>query len=176
MSEPTPTDGEREDLAHIIRNADSKGPVFASTLADLIVGAGFRRHEAPEPQGEPCCTHPKCPGGSLCCCQSDPEPQGDSSDAPIVHLMARRGGKTQAMIKALLAQANERGIRVEVVYPQSEPTEAAAKVAAQHIAWAASDWTDIEGGTHEHGMYCTNWTAYVDDARAALRAAAQVKP
>src|SRR5690606_41723589 len=39
----------REDLSHIIRDADSKGPVFASTLADVILAAGFRRIV----QGEP---------------------------------------------------------------------------------------------------------------------------
>lgn len=48
----TPTGDERDDLAHLIRNAESDGPIFASTLADMILAAGFRRSEASEPQGE----------------------------------------------------------------------------------------------------------------------------
>lgn len=42
---------------------------------------------------------------------------------------ARQGGKSQALIDSMLAQANERGIRVEVVYPQSEPTDAQVNAA-----------------------------------------------
>lgn len=34
-------------------------------------------------------------------------------------LMARRGGKTQALIESLLAQAKDRGLTVEVVYPET---------------------------------------------------------
>jgi hypothetical protein len=39
----TATDEEREDLAHVIRETEANGPVFASTLADAILAAGFRR-------------------------------------------------------------------------------------------------------------------------------------
>jgi hypothetical protein len=44
--------------------------------------------------------------------------------APTVHFCGRRGGKTRATIDAILSQADERGIVVEVVYPQTvAPTE-----------------------------------------------------
>lgn len=45
------------------------------------------------------------------------------SEPTRVQLYASRGaGKTQTLIESLLAQANERGIHVEVVYPQGKPT------------------------------------------------------
>ena len=44
-----PTTDEREHMAQVIRNAEASGPVFASTLADVILAAGFRRPV----QGEP---------------------------------------------------------------------------------------------------------------------------
>lgn len=40
--------------------------------------------------------------------------------APTAIVSARSAGKTQALVDQILAQANERGIRVEVVYPQEE--------------------------------------------------------
>lgn len=43
------------------------------------------------------------------------EPHGEPSGAPTVRLMAQKGGKRQALIEQMLAQANERGVRVEVV-------------------------------------------------------------
>jgi hypothetical protein len=43
----------------------------------------FRRSEVPVEQVEHCCAHPKCPGGSLCCCQQEPEPQGEPSGAQV---------------------------------------------------------------------------------------------
>jgi hypothetical protein len=45
--------------------------------------------------------------------------------------MARRGGKAQALIDSMLAQANERGIRVEIVHPEQA--------------------TDRENGSENHG-------------------------
>ncbi|QWY84627.1 hypothetical protein QEH34_gp45 [Microbacterium phage Footloose] len=38
--------------------------------------------------------------------------------APTAIVSARSAGKTQELVNQILAQANERGIRVEVVYPQ----------------------------------------------------------
>lgn len=46
---------------------------------------------------------------------------------------ARRSGKSQALIDSMLAQANERGIRVEVAYPQSEPTDAQIEAGATSL-------------------------------------------
>ena len=40
-----------------------------------------------------------------------------------IQFAGRRSGKSQALIDSMLAQANERGIRVEVVYPQAKPTD-----------------------------------------------------
>lgn len=40
--------------------------------------------------------------------------------APTVSVSARTSGKTQALVDRILATANERGIRVEIVYPQEE--------------------------------------------------------
>lgn len=40
----------------------------------------------------------------------------------VVRFAARKGGKSQALIDSMLAQANEHDIRVEVVYPQGEPS------------------------------------------------------
>lgn len=36
---------------------------------------------------------------------------------PRITLMAQRQGKSQALIEAMLAQAKDRGLTVEVVYP-----------------------------------------------------------
>lgn len=47
------------------------------------------------------------------------EPNQKAS-TPTVIVSARSAGKTQALVDQILAQANERGIRVEVVYPQEE--------------------------------------------------------
>lgn len=52
------------------------------------------------------------------------EPQDEPSDAPTVQFVARKGGKSQALIDQMLEQANDQGIRVEVVYPQGEPSDA----------------------------------------------------
>ena len=50
-----------------------------------------------------------------------------------IQFAARRSGKSQALIDSMLAQANERGIRVEVVYPQTEPTDAQIEAVADSI-------------------------------------------
>lgn len=75
-----------------------------------------------------------------------------------VTLHARAAGKTQALIESLLAQANERGIRVEVVYPQGEPTDAQEYECRQDRACSFGS----------HSVECE------DQNRAALRAAAAV--
>ncbi len=43
---------------------------------------------------------------------------GEPTDMPTVRLSVRRDGKSQALIESVLAQTNERGIRVESVYPR----------------------------------------------------------
>ena len=53
------------------------------------------------------------------------------TEPPTIQFSARRIGKSQALIDSMLAQANERGIRVEVVYPQAEPTDAQVQAAIQ---------------------------------------------
>lgn len=68
--------------------------------------------------------------------------QGEPSDTPTMQVVARRGGKSQALIESLLAQANERGIRVEVVYPQGEPSDA--------IRAALAVLESHEPGEHDH--------------------------
>ena len=50
-----------------------------------------------------------------------------------IQFAARRSGKSQALIDSMLAQANEHGIRVEVVYPQSEPTDAQCDAITQAL-------------------------------------------
>lgn len=45
------------------------------------------------------------------------------TDAPTVQFTARKGGKSQALIESMLAQANQRGIRVEVVHLHGDPTK-----------------------------------------------------
>ena len=91
------------------------------------------------------------------------------ADAPTVQFTARKGGKSQALIESMLAQANQRGIRVEVVH--LDPTKEQVAAIAKHMAHAACDWGDVEVDGHEHTVECSNWTGYEDDARAALRAA-----
>lgn len=41
----------------------------------------------------------------------------------VVQIVARKGGKTQAMIESILTQANERGVSLEVVYPQGASSD-----------------------------------------------------
>lgn len=57
----------------------------------------------------------------------------EKAQAPTIQFSARRIGKSQALIDSMLAQANERGIRVEVVYPQTEPTDAQAIAARDEL-------------------------------------------
>ena len=48
-------------------------------------------------------------------------PKRAQTEPTVIQFAARRNGKSQALIDSMLAQANEHGIRVEVVYPQPEP-------------------------------------------------------
>lgn len=84
--------------------------------------------------------------------------QSEPSAAPTVQFFARRAGKSQALIESMLEQANERGIRVEVVYPQVEPSDAQVD-AAGDLLYGVSWGTDI---------------ADPELVRASLRAAAAV--
>lgn len=75
------------------------------------------------------------------------------ADEPTrIEYHARRGGRTEAMIDRLLSVAGERGIRVEVVYPDREVTDDMVARAAE--ALHADDVIDC-----------------MDNARAALEAA-----
>lgn len=49
-------------------------------------------------------------------------------------------------------------------------TDEDVEVMAKHMAHVALDWVDFETLEHIHDLECTNWAAYVDDARAALDA------
>lgn len=81
----------------------------------------------------------------------------------------RSHGKTQALIESLLAQANERGIRVEIVYPQGEPgsrvdpedVEMVAKTLHAHSGRSARDfpWSHIHEASRNY---------YRDNARRLL--------
>lgn len=71
----------------------------------------------------------------------------------------------QAMIDSMLAQANERGIRVEVVYPQGEPTD------AQVLAALNAYYADYMIGPNK-SLSEVRPPRTVHDMRAALRAAA----
>lgn len=84
----------------------------------------------------------------------------EQAQKPTVHFMARRGGKSQALIDQMLAQANERGIRVEVVYPQAEPTDAQLRAAEE--AFTLAPFSDERDGV-------------LAPLRAALHAAAAVQ-
>lgn len=72
-------DGLADDLNKLIL-ADRARQVVTS---DLTEKAAYRHRadgyedardtaRARAARGESCCKHPKCPGGSLCCCQNDP--------------------------------------------------------------------------------------------------------
>ena len=45
----------------------------------FVAGAEWAAGRA-ETTTEPCCAHPKCPGGSLCCCQDDPADRPSVTD------------------------------------------------------------------------------------------------
>jgi len=98
-----PTDDEREAAWIEWKDGCMTRPPKQSFIAGW--DAALRRSEAPEPQSEP----------------------------TSVQLAARGSGKTHQMIDALLAQANERGIRVEVVYPQSESTSVGTRALTEFI-------------------------------------------
>ena len=56
--------------------------------------------------------------------------------------------------------------------PQGEPSDViAVQNVARIIAAAASDWNHNDCGDDDHHLGHSNWGAYIDDARAALRAA-----
>src|SRR5690625_1232223 len=63
-------------------------------------------------------------------CQTEGCDAARPAETTTATLVARRGGKTQALIESLLAQAEDRGLTVEVVYPETTTatTEDAARV------------------------------------------------
>lgn len=128
----TPTDDEREALANLVQLGFVTDWYEA---ADRVLAAGFRRSEGPrDHQDDPHddeLTRERDHHGI------DPEPQGEPSDSQeqqfdpiLIHLAAHKGGKTQALIDSMLAQANERGIRVEVVQPQIKQSEVQRLIAS----------------------------------------------
>ncbi len=136
----TPTDDERE-AAGALAEYDRSQPsdyerAYAEPLADAL--RALLRHA----------TALRRP------VQGEPTP---------VRFVARQGGKTQAVIESMLAQANESGIRVEVVYPQGEPTD--AQVLAALNSFYQHEWTG----------HMSDWSTPNRQAmRRALRAAAAV--
>lgn len=141
-----PTDDEREalwdafDKMHRVTEGgcDTRG----EDVADMVLGLDFRRPVSPEPsikinEGAPIPYVGPGPEFMVQVDQGDDYPdaeglaalreQGEQTDALTVQFFARRGGKSQALIDSMLAQANDQGIRVEVVYPQTEQTDAAER-------------------------------------------------
>lgn len=169
----TPTDDDRESGRLAIEGVLKACMLtFATSYEDaagMAIDAVFdvlRRPVQGEPPADPyfddgmidpdICRECEEPESSCRCVQArTPEPQSEPTDAPTAQLLARKGGKTQALIDSMLAQANERGIRVEIVYPQGEPTD--AEVEAARLAYVKS-WGDPQ----------------LFRMRAALRAAAAV--
>lgn len=83
-----PTDDEREALAEAWDQGMAYGVNYDAgdyEVAPEPIENPYRRSEVPEPQVEHCCAHPKCPGGSLCCCQQEPEPQGEPMRGTFGH-------------------------------------------------------------------------------------------
>lgn len=181
----TPTDDEREalwdafdDMHRITEGGcDTRG----DHVADMVLGLGFRRTEVPEPSRVAEMIEQSSFGTpeaqELRATVSDEkaralvdeanrrsEPQGEPSDAATVHLMARKGGKTQALIDAMLAQANERGIRVEVV-DQTIPMHAMLDI---WMALYGHDNSQAFDGFYESAGYAEAWATLL----AAIRARA----
>src|SRR5690625_28911 len=89
-------------------------------------------------------------------CQTEGCDAARPAETTTATLVARRGGKTQALIESLLAQAEDRGLTVEVVYP--ETTTATTEDAAQVI----------ESTRHYNGS--TSFIVPADAARALMDA------
>ena len=132
----TPTDDEREDMiAFLLRDHNFEESPWGRTYTDAEIANALRHSVVPEPQSEPsnrvivmcarCGLFPVVGGDEInsdivvcdrCAFAEGRESaQGEPSDATTVRLMARKGGKRQALIEQMLVQANERGVRVEVV-------------------------------------------------------------
>lgn len=131
------TDDRREAMAEGHRRFDEWATTRGPDLADASINGfalGAEWQKARTVQGEP----------------------------TPVRFVARQGGKAQSTIDVLLAQANEHGIRVEVVYPQGEPTDAEVLVALDEFYREAP-------GKNTLSNYSTTG---VEAMRRALRAAA----
>lgn len=161
------TDDEREVLVQVIEDLAVEENEFdviaADGIADAVLAAGFRRSEGlarhiAEAQGE----SETVPANTEVLSLSG---QGESSEAPTLHFAARQGGKSQALIDQMLAQANERGIRVEVVYLQGEPSDAQVG-AAMHA---------VERYYASQGIASQADSVDYQAMRAALRAAGGVR-
>ncbi len=92
-------------------------------------------------------------------------------------LMARRGGKTQALIESLLAQAGERGLTVEVVYPETTTatTEDAAQVLDDVIQHLRRIWSPAVDYGDEHEVIDTA-EVLLGQALPGLLATARTRP
>lgn len=129
----------------------------AERVADRIVRelAGLRRTEVPEPSAE--ATNDE--RNDLLYVLDE-----ELSEAPTVQLMARKGGKTQTLIEQMLNQANERGIRVEIV-DQVIPRYAMLDV---WMALYDHDNSQAFDGFYESAGYAEAWATLL----AAIRARA----
>lgn len=168
-----PSDDEREALADRLTGDILDAVPDDNDMQHVLelAAAALRRTAVQEPSGETWKCG-KCGGTpyehslttSECIwepVEAHPDPQVEPSDAPTVQLMARKGGKTQALIDSLLGQANERGIRVEVVYPQGGPTDTELLAASNAYMHYKPPYDDLSAFSF----------AFLDDMRAALRAA-----
>lgn len=143
MTGPLPTDEDREALAQIIGTAESltddEGAwALPEDIADAILAAGFRRSVVSTPGdareavltslrrshvGEMVSKIPEAhrrmvAEGIFDALSAVSAPPTITDEATAITLSARRGGKSQTLIDAMLAQANERGIAVTIVPPQ----------------------------------------------------------
>lgn len=99
--------------AKVVERPDFEMPEYL----DVDHPSGERQPAWPEPQTEPTDARRVCPQHGYTC-PSFTYDHPTQTEPTTVQLMARRGGKTQALIESMLAQANERGIRVEIVHPE----------------------------------------------------------
>jgi hypothetical protein len=121
-----PADLHNRLQAHLLGSHSREALLLAGEIRSLTGASTLRRPEVPMPDW----ASDRSADFDIATSRPlGPEPQGEPTDAPTVQLVARRGGKTRALIDSMLAQANERGIHVEVVYPQGEPTDAEVEAA-----------------------------------------------
>ena len=83
------------------------------------------------------------------------------ADPPVITLSARRSGKTQALIDAMLTQATARGLTVNVVYPTPSGTFAPTKPSdAEHLLSVVETIKETGGSVQIRGVLITPCDTY----------------